>query len=929
MLADNKGNNLSSPRTSIISDIIRSKRRNQLVIAAAGSGKTRLLLDVLVGKIECGDIDLTKEEVIVFTFTNDAADELAVRLTKKLEAQQTLLNRIFVGTIHGWCSNYLQKKGTLANTKIIDELEQYQLLLRIYPILSIKDAYDGVNKFRKIETFVNDLELFYNENLDISDDIIPEKIRVCLSEYFDFISDQRLLDFGSLIRNAVSLIRSKKEKTKYHVFVDEYQDVNLAQVRLFQSLLSLHPESTLFAVGDPRQAIYQWRGSDIRRILGFSSDFEDAQIFSRAMQRNYRSRTGIIEFANAIAKDMDFSSYVEPHIEIEDMVPVRTDEAISVTHETANLPHEEQIVHHIEELHERGVQYSDIAVLMRSVVYYASPLMDLLGSRGIPYYSPNKNAGIIFIQEFMGSIIKLMEFMAEDREPANRQEEEELEEEIDSGLKSILKYCNDVRAHDIHVAVERWYNKLTTPIRRRKAISGASGHVRYRNQAYNFRRQLFDFCKEINFSINEDEVELQEGFSATTQIMRAIEEVYRRRFKGASIRAPPIEVFLRNLKWQLDHEIERWAETGMEMAGGGDRVTISTVHAAKGLEWPVVLVPFLWANRFPVRKSGHGTSFPDEIAWRYGTTREDEKRLWYVAVTRARDRVYYFSGSVSQRRKRSPFTYSDVVANSPYTIETQSLSGNENLSEIESISREIYLKLGVSDFLLLLECPYHFYLRRVKGFDVPVGEEFGAGNVLHKAIERILKEGDKADLKTIIDEEVYLPLAEYFFEEKIRKKTENRIQSLVESGDLSGVELSEIPFKLLIGNMTVVGIIDAIRRTQKGIEIIDWKSSIHDRFKNRYENQIRIYAAGLRSMGYNVQKGLIYNIDKIQKDPKNRVLEVDVSKEKIRQLLERVETTLMSLENEPPSTEPSQVSCNVCDVHAICRNPYIQQKDPY
>ena len=907
---------------------MNSKRRNQLVIAAAGSGKTRLLLNALADRINRGYIDPANEEVIVFTFTNDAADELAVRLTKLLENQQTVLNRIFIGTIHGWCNDYLQKEGTLANTKIIDELEQYQLLLRIYPILSIKDAYDGVNKFRKIETFVKDLELFYHENLDISADIIPEKVRVCLSEYFDFIRNQRLLDFGSLIRNAISLIRSKNQKTKYHIFVDEYQDVNLAQVRLFKSLLSLHPESTLFAVGDPRQAIYQWRGSDIRRILDFSSDFEDAQIFSREMQENHRSRTGIVEFANAIAKDMDFSSYVKPHIKIKDMAPVRTDEAISVVHETANFPQEEQIVHHIEELHEKGVEYSDIAVLMRSVVHYASPLMELLDSKGIPYYSPNKNAGIVFIQEFMSSIIRLMEFMAEDREPANRQEEEELEKEIDSSLKLIVKYCSDARAHDIHLAVERWYNKLNTPIRRRRAVSGARDRVRYRNEAYNFRCQLFDFCKEINFSINEDEVELQEGFSAVTQIMRAIEEVFRRRFKGTSIRASPIEVFLKNLKWQLNHEIERWAETGMEMVGGGNRVTISTVHAAKGLEWPIVFVPFLWANRFPVRRSGHGTSFPDKVAWRYGTTREDEKRLWYVAVTRARDRAYYFSGSVNQRRKRSPFTFSDVVVKSLHMIETPSLYGNENLSEVESISRETYLNLGVSDLLLLLECPYHFYLRRVKGFDVPVGKEFGAGNVLHKAIERILKEGDKADLKTIIDEEVYLPLAEYFFEEKIRKKTEERIQSLIESGDLSGVELSEIPFKLLIGNMIVVGIVDAIRTTQKGIEIIDWKSSIHDRFKNRYENQIRIYAAGLRSMGYNVQKGLIYNLDKNQKDPKNRILEVDVSKEKIRQLLERVETTLISLENEPPSTEPSPVSCNVCDVRAICRNPYIQQNDP-
>ena len=621
--------------------VMKSTKRCDLVIAAAGSGKTSLLIDILVQKIRSGKIDPSKEEVVVFTFTNNAADELAFRLTKLLGAEEELLNSIFIGTIHGWCSTYLRKNGSLSNTKVIDELEQDQLLMRIFPITSIGDKYTEKNKFRKIEAFAKDMELFYNEDLEINDPVVPEKVKVCMAEYLDFIKSQRLLDFGSLIRETIRHLRSGENPKRYHLFVDEYQDVNLAQVKLFQTLLSLDQEASMFAVGDPRQSIYQWRGGDLRRILNFVKDFDSSETFT--MDINYRSRPGIIQFANVVARDMDFRSCLLSDFRVTDIIPSpkRIDEAISVIHGKGDFSQEEQIVRLIENLVKEGIKYSDIAILMRSVVNHSDELMSKLDQAKIQYYSPNKNAGIQFIQEFICSIMTLMEFMANPNEPSNREEQDEMEEKINDSLRLIERYSNNSTLAKIHLAVSEWYEELSTPKKSRK------GKIYFPNEAYNFRQQFFDFCKKIGFSLDELNSDIQEGFSATTQIMRAIEEIYRRRFRGSgnSVRASPIDVFLRNLNWQLNHEIERWAETGMEISDSGNRVTISTVHAAKGLEWPVVIVPFLWSLSFPVRSSSHGTSFSDEIAGRYGTTIEDEKRLWYVAITRSRDRFYFLSGS--------------------------------------------------------------------------------------------------------------------------------------------------------------------------------------------------------------------------------------------------------------------------------------------
>ena len=542
--------------------ILDSKKKCNLVIAAAGSGKTSLLIDILVKKIRSREIDPINEEVIVFTFTNNAADELAFRLTQIMGAQEDVLNNIFIGTIHGWCNAFLKKNGTLANTKVIDELEQYQLLLRIFPITSLKEEYNEKNKFQKIEAFAKDLELFYNEDLELDNHAVPNKVKKVVTEYLNFINGQRLLDFGSLVRETIRQLRSANNTKRYHLFIDEYQDVNLAQVRLFQALLNLDHKSTLFAVGDPRPAIYQWRGGDLRRILNFAEDFDNVE--THTMNINYRSRPGIIELANAVAVDIDFSSWGSSRFKANDMKPnsKRIDNQISVIHLKGDYSQEKEIVNLIENLHKKGVGYSDIAILMRSVLNHSEELMNRLDEKDIPYFSPNKNAGIQFIQEFFGSVINLMDLMANPYEQCSRQEEEEIMEKINKSLQLIKKYSKNSTLSAIHLAVSEWYEKLSTPKRSR------SGRVYFLNEAYNFRQQLFDFCKKIGLTLDESNSEIIEGFSAITQIMRAIEEIYRRRFRGSgtSLRTSPIEVFLRNLKWQLNHEIERWAEVGMEVS---------------------------------------------------------------------------------------------------------------------------------------------------------------------------------------------------------------------------------------------------------------------------------------------------------------------------------------------------------------------------
>jgi DNA helicase-2/ATP-dependent DNA helicase PcrA len=891
-----------------VSSVLSSSAQAQLVIAAAGSGKTKLLVETLSRRIEENTIDPLRNNVVVFTFTNNAADELMVRLSSALDSigKRALLSHIFIGTIHGWCSEFLRESGLLANTKVVDELEQAQMVQRVYSILRLEQLYNGRNRFDRIEQFLRDLEFFNNELLNLNDKVVPDNVREAIDGYQRFIRTQRLLDFGTLIREAIERFsRGGNEEKPFDVYVDEYQDVNPAQVELLKSMMRVDG-SRLTAVGDPRQAIYQWRGGDVSRIISFSRDFKGGK--SHDLTVNHRSHSGVVSFANAVAKDMQFLH----GFRVKDMKTsqARADQATSVIGDTESFPNEDAVVHLIHELVREGVRPADIAVLMRSVLSYGQVLMEGLGAKGIPYFSPNKNAGTRFVEEFMLSIINLVGLIADNPTPVNRADADDLQLQVDDALAKISRYTKVKDTHQIHIAVRAWFEELT------------KDPVHPRNERYNFRQQLFNFCQNLGLKIKEEDVEIQEGFAAITQIMRAIEEAYRRRYLGGyHVRSSPLDVFTHNIRWQLENQLERWSETGMNISRA-NAVTVSTIHAAKGLEWPVVIVPYLWNRRFPLATTGHETSFPDSVAGRYGTTLGDERRLWYVAVTRARDRFYYFS-MPDDRHSESPFTYESVLGKGgPEMVVGRYDRFRRNLSVIQHHDRPSYYNVGVTDFLLLLECPYQFFLRKVVGVDVPVGEELGAGNIVHRVIQRIAQGENPAHIDDIVREEVYLPLGEIEHERRIRGSVKSKVQRLVQSGILGSMDDVEYKFNFKVREMVVNGIVDAARMKGKALELIDWKYSVHKEFEPRYRNQLGVYAYGLRYCGTSVTRASLYDLS-VKGTPE---IAVDVSQKTVDSLINRAERAFGRLAGSDPFTTPSPSSCAACDVSQVCADAIIAKK---
>ena len=877
--------------TNKVKKISESSHKCQIIVAAAGSGKTQMLVDVIAHRFMQGLISTGKRKLVIFTFTNNAADELSVRL-RRLLADSVITNAfdgVFVGTIHGWCRQYIEKQKLGSSYKIMEEYEQFHMINRIYDMLELNGAYNGTRS-NNIKKFIVDLEIFYNEGISLDSKNIPTTIRSPLTKYVKFMEEENIIDYGMMIRKATEMLSGSRNKEALEVYVDEYQDINPSQIKLLKSMIQVRG-SKLIAVGDPRQAIYQWRGGDFERMLKFEGDFTDMEKHSLSINR--RSRKGIIRFANNVADHMKFArGDTLPHME---MGP-RNDKDVSVVNDTTEY-NPDNIINLILTLKKEGCEYNDMAVLFRSVKNNASELMDALKNSNVPFYSPNKNEGTLFVTNFMGSVIELME-IAEWSNPKDYDEEAEESEKIDAALSKLSAYCKNANKTQIHQAVLKWKNQLKGE----------------HNNNYNFRRQLFEFCSSVQFVIHPHESTLQDGFATITRIMKSLEGVYRRRLVSFKARPSPLCVFLTNLKWSIESKLDEWSNRGMLMKKYHG-VVVSTVHAAKGLEWPIVIIPRVRNGMFPVRASSNQSSFVNSITKRYGTTLEDEKRLWYVAITRAKDRLFIFSGKDGAHKPSSLLKEGMMLKDAQCVSLSAEKAIKMKMSQVVRQPKTQHGTMGVSDFLLLLECQYHFYLRKMCGVEVPVGEELGAGDILHSIIERIAEKHDFTNIDQIVNEETFLPLADETREHSLKESIKGKLKRAVANNMFDGIKYAEYRFSLDYDDIMVNGTVDAIRESDQGLEIIDWKSSADDKFLNRYKLQILMYVAGMQNLNKCVLGASIIDLG-AKKTPAK--INVDVANIKIDKIRRSGLSALKEVVYEMPVTKPSLATCSICDVSSIC-----------
>ena len=579
-----------------------------LVLAGAGSGKTRVLTSRIAYILE--EKRVSSESILAITFTNKAANEMKERLFRITD-----ISRAWVCTIHSMCVRILRmfakEAGIQENFSIYSETERNNIIKKSFQ----ECDFDDEKLLKSVKYHIANAKMLgfsperYAQEFAGDHDI--EEVTKVYTRYQKHLRENNALDFDDLLNETRRLLKTNEEAREYlsgrfrYILVDEFQDTNEVQYEIIKMLASTH--GNLFAVGDDDQSIYGWRGAKIENILHFEKDFKGAKVFK--LERNYRSTKTILNLANTVIKNNGRRKDKTLWTENDDGEPARVYEAEEESGEARF------IAHTIAGLVSRGYRYSDFAVLMRLNALTRSLEQEFLAD-GIPF------------KVFGG--FKFFE----------RKE-----------IKDMLAYLRLVNNPFDSEALTRIINFPKRGI-------GAKTVEILQNYAFEKELSVYDALYDLEFlgftsgtkQKLESFRELVKGWILESQSMPVDElvkkivvdtkmrEAYADDSDESINKRANIEEFINSVDEYCrlnkeatltDYLNQVTLSSDTDDMDDGNYVSLATIHSVKGLEFKCVFVCGMEENILPVSRA---VGNEDDM--------EEERRLMYVALTRAMKRIY-------------------------------------------------------------------------------------------------------------------------------------------------------------------------------------------------------------------------------------------------------------------------------------------------
>ncbi|MFL3044333.1 MAG: ATP-dependent helicase [Candidatus Neomarinimicrobiota bacterium] len=628
-----------------------------LIFAGAGSGKTRVLAYKIAYLLDQGIV--VPEDVLAVTFTNKAAAVMRERVTKLIKDKHVPIN---IGTFHSICAKILRNDikhlGFTSDFAIYDAMDQVSLL-------KVVMADMGVPKNSIMPKTVRNKISYYKTKLITHDEamktarIVQDRTIVDIYKiYQKALKENNALDFDDLLNYPLEIFKEHprilgkyRKKWKY-LLVDEYQDTNRAQFLLIKILAEKHKQ--ICVVGDDDQSIYGWRGADIRNILDFGNEFPDCEVFT--LENNYRSTQQILTAATAVVEnnkdraDKNLSAIngegenlglIETHDETEeaDAVISALEKEIKINKRTFNdfavLYRTNAQSRALEDSFLRnGIPYKivggtrfyerkevkDLLGYLRLIVN----LKDTISLRRVINFPP-RGIGLKTVDKCVLQATKdnkeLFDVL-KNPEPMNIRGKQD---------ESLVNFYNLIKK----------YNDLLTKINASELV-----------------RALVDETEMLKYYKRQDTIKDQERYENVMEVLNSVDD-FMERNPGSLLHD-----FLEEVSLLTD--IDEWNEDE-------NHVTMMTVHAAKGLEFPVVFVTGLEDGLFPL--SG---------ALNERNLMEEERRLFYVALTRAQQMVYLLYAT--ERRRTGSDSWAGLVSRFVREVPEQFL---ENISFSSAMTRKI------------------------------------------------------------------------------------------------------------------------------------------------------------------------------------------------------------------------------------------------
>jgi len=589
--------------------------RHALILAGAGSGKTRVLVHRIAWLIRTGAA--SPYGILAVTFTNKAANEMRGRIESLLGMPTS---GMWVGTFHGIAHRLLrahyQEAGLPQGFQILDSDDQYRLIRRVLRELGFdekqwppREMQGFINRHKDRGERPNQIQLH-------AGDRFGEVAIKVYRHYEEICRRSGAVDFAELLLRAYELLKNRSDLLEHyqrrfsHLLIDEFQDSNTIQYGWIKLLAGTTGE--LFAVGDDDQSIYGWRGAQIENIHRYQRDFANVELIK--LEQNYRSTGNILNAANAlIAKNSDRLGK-NLWTEGSDGEPIQLYGAFN------ELEEARYIVEQIEQWITQGHAKSDIAILYRSNAQ-SRVLEEALLYCSIPY---RIYGGMRFFER-----AEIKDTLAYLRLSLNRDDDPSFERVINTPTRGIgARTVDTIRelARDRNISLWRAAEELI-------ASQGLTARAA---TAVNGFLQLIEQMAEHD----GEEIELHEQIDNVIQLSHLIDHFKKEKGERGQARVENLEELVsagRQFEYDEDEGIDELGaflahaalEAGERQAGEGeDGVQMMTLHSAKGLEFPLVFLTGLEEGLFP-----HQRSIDDPGGL------EEERRLCYVGMTRARERL--------------------------------------------------------------------------------------------------------------------------------------------------------------------------------------------------------------------------------------------------------------------------------------------------
>lgn len=663
-----------------------------LILAGAGSGKTKVLTTRIAYMIENG---IKPRNILAVTFTNKAAKEMKERIGKIIG--ENTVKYMWVGTFHGICGRILRENIDKYNTStgkhldknftIYDDSDTNQIITRAIKKLNLDDKVyqtklvksvisNAKNKMQDAHTFAT-----------FARDFKSQKIASIYEEYEKALNSNNAIDFDDMLMLTVKLLEQNKEvRQQYyerfqHIMVDEYQDTNLAQYKLVNMLYTnllppqeLPKERSLCVVGDVDQSIYSWRGADFTIIMNFQKDYPKTKLIK--LEQNYRSTAHILNAANAVIENnnerLDKVLYSNKGEGEKLSYYIADDEADEANYIISNIRRT------------AGGNYNKFAILYRTN-NQSRALEEACMATGVPYriYGGTKFYDRAEVKTVL-CYLKLIN---------NTDDSQSLRRVInipkrgigDTTMQNLTKFASD-RDISLYEAI--------------KICEESEINAKTQSKLKDFANLIYKFQQAKESYSLKDFVTLvieKSGYLAELQSKAATDPEFQDDINNLQELVNVAEEFVPeeedNILGEFLQQVALVSDLD-SMDEESNNVTMMTLHAAKGLEFPIVFIAGMDEGIFPSQRT---LQVPSEV--------EEERRLMYVGITRAEEKLYLVSAKRRQTwgeyRYYNPSRFiEEIPQNLIESMESEGrTSGASTFRSAVSKARESYTKTDTDGYV--------------------------------------------------------------------------------------------------------------------------------------------------------------------------------------------------------------------------------------